>query len=107
MTNTISILNRNLFQLFPYHLVTVSYWPIFVSFSLLNLTIGAVAYMHGYPNGGTVFLLGLIITAVGMILWFRDIIVESTAEANLLAKNSSETLATSFDNKKGADVADI
>ena len=78
MTNTISTINRNLFQLFPYHLVTGSYWPIFVSFSLLNLTIGAVAYMHGYPNGGTVFLLGLILTAVGMILWFRDIITEST-----------------------------
>ena len=68
MTNTISTINRNLFQLFPYHLVTGSYWPIFVSFSLLNLTIGAVAYMHGYPNGGTVFLLGLILTAVGIFL---------------------------------------
>jgi len=78
MTNTISIINRNLYQRFPFHLVDPSNWPILVSFSLLNLTIGAVAYMHGYPNGGIIFSLGLILTVAGMILWFRDVIVEGT-----------------------------
>nr|YP_010990972.1 cytochrome c oxidase subunit 3 [Pappia fissilis]WOX61245.1 cytochrome c oxidase subunit 3 [Pappia fissilis] len=78
MTNTISIINRNLFQRFPYHLVEPSNWPILVSFSLLNLTIGAVAYMHGYPNGGKIFSLGLILTIASMVLWFRDVIVEKT-----------------------------
>ena len=78
MTNTLSVINRNLFQRFPFHLVEPSNWPILVSFSLLNLTIGAVAYFHGYPQGGTIFSLGLILTVTGMVLWFRDVIVEST-----------------------------
>ena len=78
MTNTISVINRNLYQKFPYHLVDPSNWPILVSFSLLNLTIGAVAYMHGYPNGGSILSLGLILTVAGMILWFRDVITEGT-----------------------------
>lgn len=78
MTNTISIVNRSLYQRFPFHLVDPSNWPILVSFSLLNLTIGAVAYMHGYPNGGSIFSLGLLLTVAGMILWFRDVITEGT-----------------------------
>ena len=79
MTNTLSVINRNLYQRFPFHLVEPSNWPILVSFSLLNLTIGAVAYMHGYPNGGSILSLGLILTVAGMILWFRDVITEGRA----------------------------
>ena len=69
-------INRNLFQNFPYHLVTISPWPILVSFSLLSLTIGAVLSMHGYGN--FTFLLGVASTGLGMLLWFRDIILEAT-----------------------------
>ena len=43
-------INRNLFQNFPFHLVTISPWPILVSFSLLSLTLGAVLSMHGYGS---------------------------------------------------------
>ena len=71
-------LNRNLFQFFPYHMVEVSPWPILSSFALLNLTIGAVSYMHGYPNGGYLISLGFLSTVFSMILWFRDIITEAT-----------------------------
>lgn len=70
--------NINKFQHFPFHLVDQSPWPILLSFSLLNLTIGAVLYMHGFQNGGTVLLIGFILTVSGMTLWFRDIIVEGT-----------------------------
>merc|ERR1712173_300277 len=42
------------------------------------MTIGAVMYMHGFSNGGTVLNLGLILTTLGMVLWFRDVITEST-----------------------------
>ena len=69
-------INRNLFQNFPFHLVTISPWPILVSFSLLNLTMGAVLSMHGY--GHFTFLLGVASTGLGMLLWFRDIILEAT-----------------------------
>ena len=69
-------ININLFQNFPFHLVTISPWPILVSFSLLSLTLGAVLSMHGY--GSFTFLLGLTSTGLGMLLWFRDIILEAT-----------------------------
>ena len=69
---------RNLFQLFPAHLLENSPWPILVSFSLLSLTLSAVMYMHGYNNGGPLLTLGTILTLYGMALWFRDMITEST-----------------------------
>ncbi|KAF8223974.1 cytochrome c oxidase, subunit III [Tricholoma matsutake] len=71
-------ININKFQHFPFHLVDPSPWPILLSFSLLNLTIGAVLYMHGYYYGGTILTLGFIFTVSGMTLWFRDVITEGT-----------------------------
>uniref|UniRef100_UPI00315C669A cytochrome c oxidase subunit III n=1 Tax=Leucopaxillus giganteus TaxID=1167592 RepID=UPI00315C669A len=70
--------NITKFQHFPFHLVDPSPWPILVSFSLLNLAIGGVLYMHGFNNGGTVLSLGLFLTIFGSCLWFRDIITEAT-----------------------------
>ena len=76
---SITNINRNKFQNFAFHLVTVSPWPILVSFSLLSLTLSAVMYMHGYPNGGILLLLGLVLTVYGMGVWFRDVNTEATA----------------------------
>ncbi len=70
--------NINKFQHFPFHLVDPSPWPILVSFSLLNMAIGAVLYMHGFQNGGILLTLGFFLTASGMTLWFRDVITEAT-----------------------------
>ena len=72
-------INRNLFQNFPFHLVSISPWPILVSFSLLSLTMGAVLSMHGYGN--FTFLLGVASTGLGMLLWFRDIILEAFSQS--------------------------
>nr|YP_010721289.1 cytochrome c oxidase subunit 3 [Cyathus jiayuguanensis]WDS46483.1 cytochrome c oxidase subunit 3 [Cyathus jiayuguanensis] len=72
------IKNIQQFQHFPFHLVDPSPWPILMSFSLLNLTIGAVSYMHGYPYGGTILSLGFVLTVYGMILWFKDVVVEAS-----------------------------
>ena len=66
------------FQHFPFHLVDPSPWPILLSFSLLNLTVGAVAYMHGFSYGGYILTLGFILTTYGAILWFRDVVIEAT-----------------------------
>ena len=71
-------MNINKYQHFPFHLVDQSPWPILVSFSLLNMTIGAVMYMHGFSNGGVLLTLGFILTTSGMVLWFRDVITEGT-----------------------------
>lgn len=70
--------NLTKFQYFPFHLVNPSPWPILLSFSLLNLTIGAVLYMHGFINGGIVLTTGFVLTVFGMTLWFRDVITEGT-----------------------------
>jgi len=66
------------FQYFPFHLVDPSPWPILLSFSLLNLTIGAVSYMHGFSYGGYILTLGFVLTTYGMILWFRDVVIEAS-----------------------------
>lgn len=66
------------FQTFPFHLVAPSPWPFLLSFSLLNTAIGGVLFFHGFPLGGDILILGLILTSLGMILWFRDVITEGT-----------------------------
>jgi hypothetical protein len=71
----------NKFQFFPFHLVDPSPWPILLSFSLLNLTIGGVSYMHGFTYGGYILILGFILTTYGMVLWFRDVIIEGRASS--------------------------
>ena len=71
-------LNIKNFQHFPFHLVDPSPWPIYLSFSLLSMAIGAVLYMHGFNNGGTLLFLGFLVTLLGMTLWFRDVITEGT-----------------------------
>ena len=73
-------LNRSLLQFFPYHLVSRSPWPLLVSFSLLVLTLSAVLYMQGFPNGGYLLFLGFVLTAYGMTLWLRDVTTEATYE---------------------------
>jgi len=73
----ISISRRD-YQTFPYHLVEPSPWPILTSFALLTMTVSAVLYMHGFVNGGELLLLGFLLTAGGMTLWFRDILTEGT-----------------------------
>ena len=71
-------INRTLFQKFPFHLVSVSPWPILVSFSLFSMLLGVVLYMHRFQYGRNLLTLGLILTGSGMGLWFRDITTEGT-----------------------------
>lgn len=74
---------RSQFQFHPYHMVTVSPWPLFVSFSLLILTSGAVTYFNGYASpfgdsGIVLVLLGFLSTSMCSALWFRDVVTEGT-----------------------------
>ena len=50
------------FQYFPFHLVDPSPWPLFGSFSLLLMAVSGVMSFHGYAYGGSLLLLGLILT---------------------------------------------
>ena len=77
MTNLITT-QRNKFQAFPFHLVEQSPWPLVTSFTLLTTTTSAVAYFQGFAFGGELLLLGLLLTAAAMTLWFKDIVIEAT-----------------------------
>lgn len=76
--NTLISTQRNKFQAFPFHLVEQSPWPLVTSFTLLTTTTSAVAYFQGFSFGGELLLLGLLLTAGAMTLWFRDVITEAT-----------------------------
>ena len=60
--------NTTKFQHFPFHLVSESLWPILTAFSVFNLAIGTVLYMHGFAYGGYVLTIGFILTASSMCL---------------------------------------
>jgi len=53
--------------------------------SLLTLTTSGVLAMHGFSNGGYIFLTGLITLFASMAFWFRDVISEGTAQ-NLFSR---------------------
>ena len=44
----------------------------------LILTVGAVAYMHRYEDGGLIIINGLMNIILLRILWWRDVIREAT-----------------------------
>jgi len=64
----------------PYHMVTVSPWPLLASLSAFTITTGAVMYMHRYSWGGFILLYGLIFLITILSLWWRDVIREGTFE---------------------------
>nr|AGI56733.1 cytochrome c oxidase subunit III [Apis dorsata]BBB04319.1 cytochrome oxidase subunit 3 [Apis dorsata] len=61
---------------FPFHMVTLSPWPIILSFSLLNTLISTAIWI--YSSLSLLFILNLINSSMITMLWFRDIIREST-----------------------------
>jgi len=74
------IIKYNNNQKHPFHLVDPSPWPLVGSFSALTTTGGGVAYMHGYPGGGTLVALGQFLILLTMYVWWRDIVREGTFE---------------------------
>lgn len=63
-----------------FHLVNISPWPLFSSFSALMITFGGVLYMHGYLGGLSLFRLGFLLLVFLMFCWWRDIVREGTFE---------------------------
>src|ERR1700753_2792199 len=78
-------ITRTQYQAFPFHLVEPSPWPILTSFALLTLTVSAVLYFHDFVNGGELLTLGFILVSGGMVLGFRDVIVEGTKIIAIIA----------------------
>jgi cytochrome c oxidase subunit 3 len=65
-------------QYHGFHLVTPSPWPLVLSLSALMVTIGGVMYMHAFHGGYNLLPFGLLLTALLMFIWWRDVIREST-----------------------------
>jgi len=75
-------LNRSSFQAHPFHLVSPSPWPVFLSLNLLTLTTSGVLSMHGFWFVSNIFFTVLCAVVYTMFLWFRDIISEATYIGN-------------------------
>nr|QOV03260.1 cytochrome c oxidase subunit III [Orfelia nemoralis] len=60
----------------PFHLVNISPWPLTGSIGALSLTTGLIMWFHQYSL--FLFMVGMFITIMTMIQWWRDIIREST-----------------------------
>nr|QVT11032.1 cytochrome c oxidase subunit III [Muscidifurax sinesensilla] len=65
---------KKLFQ--PYHLVTVSPWPLLMSFSLMMLLTSFMNWFNNYSM--YMILLSIIPNLLIMYQWWRDVIREST-----------------------------
>ena len=70
------------YQRHTFHLVDPSPWPFISSIAALTLTNGAVLYFHSYQYGGLILSFGLIMVLYCMIVWWRDVIRESTFEGH-------------------------
>src|SRR5581483_10275330 len=69
----------------PYHLVDPSPWPIVGAIAGGFFTVGMVLYMHDLPVFGHKFGLlsiapGVLLIALTMILWWRDVIKEAEVQ---------------------------
>nr|CBM41832.1 cytochrome oxidase subunit 3 [Millerozyma farinosa] len=69
---------RGFMQLHPFHLVGPSPWPMFTSFSLMNLALSLGLTSHGYMGNNYMLLLAMFTMLYSMTLWFKDIMAEST-----------------------------
>nr|YP_010518005.1 cytochrome c oxidase subunit III [Cocculina enigmadonta]UXN84357.1 cytochrome c oxidase subunit III [Cocculina enigmadonta] len=62
----------------PFHLVEFSPWPILGSMGALFLTSGLIVWMQNM--GPVLMIIGLTITVLTMIQWWRDIVREGTMQ---------------------------
>lgn len=63
-----------------YHLVDPSPWPFLSSLGSFCLTTGGVLYMHKFLGGWNLFITALLILNFTMVVWWQDVIRESTFE---------------------------
>nr|AXS66450.1 cytochrome c oxidase subunit 3 [Curculionoidea sp. 16 KM-2017] len=60
----------------PFHLVDQSPWPLLGSLSMFSFMAGLVKWFHF--NSSNLLFLGILTNSLIMILWWRDVIREST-----------------------------
>nr|AHX97815.1 cytochrome c oxidase subunit III [Paroligoneurus sp. QL-2014] len=62
----------------PFHLVSVSPWPLMSSLSLLVFMMGSLKFFNEFVLN--LFLIGLILILMNLYQWWRDVIRESTLQ---------------------------
>lgn len=62
----------------PYHLVTLRPWPINVSFRLIIILRGVLILFNNFNIN--LILIGLLLTILNLIQWWRDVIRERTIQ---------------------------
>lgn len=60
----------------PFHLVTLSPWPLITSLNLINILIGSIKWFHEINY--TLITLRIIILLISISQWWRDVIRERT-----------------------------
>nr|AWN56255.1 cytochrome c oxidase subunit 3 [Euschistus heros] len=60
----------------PFHLVTISPWPILMSFSVMTMLIGIMNWFNNF--NWYLLLYGFFLNNICMYQWWRDVIREST-----------------------------
>nr|DBA43798.1 TPA_asm: COX3 [Bombus supremus] len=61
---------------FPFHMVTISPWPIILSINMMNMFLSIILWI--YLNNLLIMIINLLNMLLSMFMWFRDIIREST-----------------------------
>lgn len=61
----------------PYHILTLSPWPLLISFNLLSFLISFVGILSGYYYSNIINIISLIMVTYVFYLWLYDIITES------------------------------
>lgn len=64
----------------PFHLVDQSPWPLTAAFGTLIMTSGLIIWFH--LGSIKIFLIGLIVTTLTSIKWWRDVIREATFQGH-------------------------
>ncbi len=70
------------YQRHTFHLVDPSPWPLVTSLAAFVMMNGSVMYFHSVKGGNFVMLFGLLLVILTMIIWWRDVIRESTFEGH-------------------------
>nr|DBA43746.1 TPA_asm: COX3 [Bombus skorikovi] len=65
---------------FPFHMVTLSPWPIMISFNLMNLMLSLISWI--YLQNFFFLMFNLFNFMMTLMMWFRDIIRESTFQGH-------------------------
>lgn len=64
----------------PFHLVEYSPWPFTGSIGALFITVGSASWFHGHTS--SLLVLGLFLTIITLIQWWRDVIREATFQGH-------------------------